>query len=192
MKKALAVFGILGLLAVSAVAQAPGQLNEGSLLEVDSANQLYRFKWWGASGKTYFIQHSDDLKIWNWVPMVEPGNDSIKEWGFTSTGTKFFARLQYWTGPTTDPAGDDFDRDGVPNLFEVQQGLSPFKSDTDGDGMTDGYEISNYLNPLSDDSYLNLDGDAYSNITEFLQDTNPQIPEVEGSEVGLLVFTLME
>lgn len=121
-------------------AQTPTDQNEGSRLEVDGVNQIYRFKWWGKSGRTYFIQHSDDLRTWNWVPVVEPGNDSIKEWGFTTTGDKFFARLQYWVGATSDPAGDDFDQDGVPNLYEVQHGQNPFAiEDSDADGLPDGW-----------------------------------------------------
>jgi hypothetical protein len=125
--------------------QAAGQTatdpNEGSILEYDSTNQIYRFKWWGRAGSTYFIQHSDNLmEPWQWVPVVEPGNDSIKEWGFTTTGTKFFARLKYWTGTTTDPEGDDFDQDGVPNLYEVQHGNNPFAiEDSDADGLPDGW-----------------------------------------------------
>jgi hypothetical protein len=124
-----------------ATAQTPTDPNEGSVLEYDGTNQIYRFKWWGRSGSTYFIQHSENLmEPWQWVPVVEPGNDSIKEWGFTTTGTKFFARLKYWTGSTTDPEGDDFDQDGVPNLYEVQHGNNPFAiEDSDADGLPDGW-----------------------------------------------------
>lgn len=122
-------------------AQTPTDANEGSRLEYDSTNQIYRFKWWGHAGSTYFIQHSDNLmEPWQWLPVVVSGDDSIKEWGFTTTGNKFFARLKYWTGATTDPEGDDFDQDGVPNLYEVQHGTNPFAvEDSDNDGFPDGW-----------------------------------------------------
>jgi hypothetical protein len=122
-------------------AQTPTDVNEGSRLEYDATNQIYRFKWWGRAGSTYFIQHSDNLmEPWQWLPVVESGDDSIKEWGFTTTGNKFFARLKYWTGATTDPEGDDFDQDGVPNLYEVQHGTNPFAiEDSDNDGLPDGW-----------------------------------------------------
>jgi hypothetical protein len=110
-----------------ATAQTPTDPNEGSVLEYDGTNQIYRFKWWGRTGSTYFIQHSENLmEPWQWVPVVEPGNDSIKEWGFTTTEAKFFARLKYWTGTTTgNPEEGDFDGDGISNLAEVQQGSDP-------------------------------------------------------------------
>ncbi len=127
-----------------ALAQTPDDSNEGTKLEYDSANSIWRFKWWGRAGNTYFIQHSDDLQTWSWVPIVEPGDDSIKEWGFTSTSDKFFWRLRYWTGATIDPEGDDFDGDGVPNLFEVQHGFNPFGLvDTSANGMPDEWEMFN-------------------------------------------------
>ncbi len=163
MKTLFAIFAIFQVLILGAFAQTPDEVNEGTKLEYDSVNSIWRFKWWGRTGNTYFIQHSDDLQTWSWVPIVEPGDDSIKEWGFTTTSDKFFWRLKYWTGPTTDPEGDDFDGDGISNLDDVQQGLSPFKIDSDGDGMPDGYEIANGLNPLVDDTLLDFDGDLIPN-----------------------------
>lgn len=136
-----------------AAGQTPTDPNEGSILEYDGTNQIYRFKWWGRAGSTYFIQHSDNLmEAWQWVPIVEPGNDSIKEWGFTTTGDKFFVRLKYWTSPTSDPEGDDFDQDGVSNLLEVQLGNNPLGTDdSDGDGLGDFTELASGTNPSVSD-----------------------------------------
>lgn len=141
MKRFFAIFGISQVLLLGALAQTPDDLNEGSRLEYDSVNSIMRFKWWGRSGRTYFIQHADNLmNPWQWVPAVESGNDSIKEWGFTTTGDKFFVRLKYSDQATTDPEGDDFDLDGVPNLYEVQHGNNPFAiEDSDNDGLPDGW-----------------------------------------------------
>ncbi len=164
MKKFFACFAILQVLTLGGFAQTPDDLNEGMRLEYDSVNSIWRFKWWGRSGRTYFIQHSDNLlEPWQWVPIVESGDDSIKEWGFTTTSDMFFWRLKYTDQATTDPEGDDFDGDGVSNLDEVQQGLSPFNVDSDGDGMPDGYELANGLNPLVDDTLLDFDGDLIPN-----------------------------
>lgn len=144
--------------------QSSTEPNEGSKLEYDDANSIWRFKWWGREGRTYFIQHSDNLlNPWQWVPIIESGNDSVREWGFTTTGDKFFLRLHHTDVATSDPEGDDFDGDGIGNLAEVQQGLSPFKIDSDGDGMPDGYELANGLNSLIDDTLLDLDGDLIAN-----------------------------
>jgi len=108
-----------------ASAQTASDQNAGSVIEVDSQNQIYRFKWWAKLGHTYFLQHSEDLVVWNWVPVVEVGQDAIKEYGFTSTGSKFFVRLKITDARIADPSSDDFDGDGLSNLFEVQWGSDP-------------------------------------------------------------------
>jgi hypothetical protein len=132
----IAAAGVIG--AGFLFAQTADEANEGSKLEFDTTNQIWRFKWWGKAGRTYFIQHSEDLVLWNWVPVVESGNDSVKEWGLTTTSDKFFMRLRHTDVPTTDPENDDFDSDGVPNLAEVMQGTNPFSwGDTDNDALPD-------------------------------------------------------
>jgi hypothetical protein len=50
-------------------------------------------------------------------------------------------------------------------------------ADTDGDGMPDAYEIANGLNPLVNDAQEDLDGDGVSNLEEYLNGTSPQIPQ---------------
>jgi hypothetical protein len=160
--------------AACALAQSPVDQNEGSKLEHDEANGIWRFKWWAKSGRTYFLQHSDNLTLWNWVPIVESGNDSLKEWGFSISGDRFFVRLRHTDQTTTDPENDDFDDDGVPNLAEVAQGLDPFNPDTDGDGLPDGWEIANGLDPLFNDASADADGDGFTNLEEFHAGLNPQ------------------
>jgi hypothetical protein len=115
----------LQALYVGAWSQTATDDNEGTKLEYDSANDIWRFKWWAKAGRTYFVLHSEDLVTWTWVPIVEPGDASVKEWGFTSTTDKFFLRLKYTDQATSDPEGDDFDNDGVSNLEEVQNGTDP-------------------------------------------------------------------
>jgi hypothetical protein len=102
------------------------QGNEGSKLEYDTTNEIWRFQWWGKAGRTYFIQHSEDLLQWQWMPVIESGDDSVKEWGLTTTADRFFMRLRHTDIPTTDPENDDFDGDGVSNLAEILQGTNPF------------------------------------------------------------------
>lgn len=53
-------------------------------------------------------------------------------------------------------------------------------ADTDGDGMPDAYEISNGLNPVVNDSAGDPDADGSSNLTEYQRRTNPQNADSDG------------
>ncbi len=100
------------------LAQTADDSNEGTTLEIDEVNSISRFKWWGREGRTYFIQLSDDLlDVWQWVPMVEIGDDTIKEWGFTSTGDKFFLRLRHISNvPVAENVWAAFSESGTVNV----------------------------------------------------------------------------
>ncbi|MFX1560699.1 MAG: hypothetical protein ACFFBL_08930, partial [Promethearchaeota archaeon] len=79
----------------------------------------------------------------------------------------------------TDPSdgGEDADSDGLSNAQEYTGGLNPFSADSDNDLIPDLWELENGLNPLEDDAALDFDQDGVSNLEEFLNDTDPQVPE---------------
>ncbi len=180
-----ALFLIAATLVPLVEAQTPDDPNEGSRLEWDAANSIWRFKWWGRPGRTYFIQHSDDLHTWVWLPLVEPGNNAVREWGFTSTGNKFFLRLMYSDLASSDPENDDFDGDGVSNLAEVMQGTSPLRTaDSDSDGLPDDWETTMGLDPQSgsgsDGATGDADQDGLTNEEEAALGTKPKVADTDG------------
>jgi endoglucanase len=74
----------------------------------------------------------------------------------------------------TSPTNPDSDGDGLNDGAEVQTyGTNPASNDTDNDGMPDGWEIAHGLNPLADDGLEDPDGDLFSNLHEYLIDTDP-------------------
>ena len=106
--------------------------------------------WSGVTSRTYFAQGSVDLVNWEYLPVVEFGT-GLKGAGVDTVGApKYFYRLIYVddTGVTTlQQARDaDFDSDGIPNWFEVEEeGSDPLDKnsaggDLDGDGLPDGWE----------------------------------------------------
>ena len=76
-------------------------------------------------------------------------------------------------------ADDDPDNDDKTNLEEFGENTDPNDSDTDDDGMPDGWEIDNGLDPLVNDASADPDGDGLSNFEEYQNGTDPKVPEVD-------------
>ena len=70
---------------------------------------------------------------------------------------------------TTDTDGDGLSDDDETHIY----GTDPNKADTDDDGMPDGWEVENGLFPLEDDANLDQDGDGFSNREEYVSATDP-------------------
>jgi hypothetical protein len=68
---------------------------------------------------------------------------------------------------------DDFDNDGLTNAREYALGTSPVKTDSDGDGMADNWELNYGLNPMAPDADLDRDNDGLTNGQEYARGTNP-------------------
>lgn len=108
----------------------------------------------GVAQRTYFVQWSLDLVSWNYAPVIEFGS-GVKSYGIdTENAPKFFLRLKYvdegWVSNLQDARDADFDGDGIPNAFEVEEvGSDPLNrnsagGDSDSDGMADGWEMFHF------------------------------------------------
>ena len=155
--------------------QTPDDLNFGMRLDYDSQEDTYTLGWWAASGETYFIKHSTDLKNWAYLPIIEPGIDDVIEWGFAVESSPFFVRLHVMEWDVADPFSADFDGDSVSNLDEILQGTSPFDNlDEDLNLLSDDWEVYHGISGLLLPSSEDTDGDGQSNATEFTHLTDPQ------------------
>jgi hypothetical protein len=61
--------------------------------------------------------------------------------------------------------------------------IIPAAEDSDGDGIPDSFEIANGLNPLVNDAALDPDGDGLSNLAEFQKGTNPHKADTDGDGI---------
>lgn len=170
MKSATALIFALFALACPAFTQTASDPNEGSRLTYDTTNNVFSLSWWGRSGKSYFIQHTEDFITWSYYPVIVVGQGAVASMGIQTTASRYFLRLEI----ETDPFNTDSDNDGIPdgwevihglnphnpsdatalcaagdmtNLLKYQYGLDPTKLDSDGDGFSDAYEIAHGTDP---------------------------------------------
>ena len=69
----------------------------------------------------------------------------------------------------------DTDMDQLADGAEIYTyGTDPDNEDSDGDGIPDGWEVLNGLNPLVDDANADEDADGLNNLSEFGISTDPQ------------------
>jgi hypothetical protein len=94
--------------------------------------------WSGHPGRTYFVMSSEDLQRWIYLKAIHAGTSSTIAMPVVSDAPSLFFKLRFTDLPSTNPAGDDFDGDGVPNAEELENSTDPFNPDTDGDGIPDG------------------------------------------------------
>ena len=160
-------------MACGGFAQTSTSPNEGSQLSHDASTGIYSLYWWGRTGNTYFIQHSEDLTNWIYFPEIKPGLNAVLGENFQTNAAKFFVRLRISNIPTTDPFNADFDGDHVSNQDELLYHTDPLSSqDTDINGFPDDWEIR-YFGHLGVDRDFDSDGDGVSNLQEWTNRTDP-------------------
>lgn len=174
--------GIISILVLSIVGASanPGQ----QLTYTAGGSGTWNAEWAGATERTYFLQWSLDLVNWNYAPLIEYGT-GVKSFGIDTEGEdKFFVRLHYVDNAnitTLQEARDaDFDGDGIPNYYEVENVFSnPLKKssaggDSDNDRLADGLEMYVFDN-LTQTGYGDTDIDGYTNLEEFAIGSDPEV-----------------
>ena len=115
--------------------------------------------WPGIAGRIYFVQWSEDLINWDYVPVIYEGvgPHTVQ---YQGSAVQIFCRIKGVHLPSIDPDSEDFDDDGVSNLTELTLGLDPLNSDSDGDGFGDGVEIERGTDPKLRDHAIDWQGTA--------------------------------
>jgi hypothetical protein len=69
------------------------------------------------------------------------------------------------------------------DTFGQRTAHGPVCVDWDGDGLPDDWEIANGLDPAADDSMLDPDGDGLSNLKEYERGSDPHNPDTDGDGI---------
>ena len=146
--------------------------------------------WPGKQGRSYFIQRSENLQDWAYLPDVALGQGTKQDRWLDSDGPSLFLRLRFTDIPTLDPELADFDLDGLDTMAELTiHGTDPLEADTDRDGWHDGWEVANNADPLDSangttDSMRDSDGDGIKDDLEKLRGTSPMLADTDGDGVA--------
>lgn len=130
-------------------------------LELDSNDSV---TWQGEEGFVYFLQWSEDVEHWDFLPAIYAGPGTYT-WQYSGTSDFLFCRVIAVYLPTANPNSDDFDDDGISNIDELtfqyngqSAQLNPLSADSDGDGFSDGTELTLGTNPASRDHAIQWSG----------------------------------
>ncbi|MGJ8694941.1 MAG: LamG-like jellyroll fold domain-containing protein [Verrucomicrobiaceae bacterium] len=107
------------------------------------------------------------------------GSDIVTSADGDSDGIPDFYEIANGLNPAVDDAAGDLDSDNLSNLDEYNAGLGANNNDADGDGLFDGDEIANNADPLNPDS----DGDGLSDGDEVnIHSTLPDNPDSDNDQ----------
>jgi hypothetical protein len=145
-------YGFLLLVVSGLLGATPQPQQQVSFTE--GASGTWNADWSGVADRTYFLQWSLDLVNWHYATLVEFGA-GVKSFGINTQGEqKYFVRLHYvddTTVTTLQEARDaDFDNDGIPNYYEVENlftnplDKNSAGGDSDTDGLPDGWELFHF------------------------------------------------
>lgn len=150
--------------------------------------------WQETSGVEGTIKGREDVNFgeWDWdSSSVQPGRYILKLSVTSSNNgkTQVYNDFQVVTIYDED---SDYDGDGVPDSYELSQGLNPELEfvDTDEDGMHDEWEHYYELTVGENDALGHKDDDGHINLLEYLRGSKPNdetsVPELVEYEVKSL------
>jgi hypothetical protein len=182
MNRRLLILVLLVGMVCGGLAQTSTSPNAGSRLEHDPFNGIYTLYWWGHSGTTYFIQHTEDLTNWTYLQEVRSGANALMGQNFETNADRSFWRLVSSDFSTTNSRAADFDSDHVSNLQELLNGTDPLQNaDSDFDGFSNDWESTHGLNSqVPDDPASDEDEDGLTLEEEYEAGSDPTEEDTDG------------
>lgn len=161
-------------------------LNSGLRVYYDDGTESFHLTWWGIDTYYYFIEQTEDLKNWSFVPTVEEGADDPLAMAFQLSADRWFWRVRYSNDPESNLLSADYNEIGISAWDQLQLGYNPFDwVDTDENDLHDAWELYHF-GLIGIDPDADSDGDGQTNLQEFNYGTNPQHPDHPAVSLTLL------
>lgn len=186
-----AIGGSLAIVSADPVPQPQAKMTPSALAG------WWDMEWQSIVVRTYFIQASENLTTWDYIPVIELGDGQPLAWQFQSSAARQFFRLSYTDIPTTDPDLEDFDGDGVSSIVELKVlDSDPLSgaawADTDHDGIADALEIRWYGNLTTMTATSDADGDGILDIFEAQAGADPTTDQTgSGATRSNFIYDIM-
>lgn len=141
---------------------------------------------WNAAGTVLTFTPADHLTNGVYVVRIAASAES-------ETGIRMLAAFEW--NFTAALGTFDGDGDGMPDQWEIDNGLDPNVDDASGDADADGlpniYEYDSGLDPNVNDADEDADGDGATNLEEYEAGTDPNDPESAPSEFGWIIWVII-
>ena len=140
------------------------------------------------SSSTYLNGTIDDIRIYNRALSeveIQRLYNQDGSYDFDEDGMPNIWELENGLNPNdpTDAERDD-DNDNLTNIDEYQNLTDPQNSDTDGDSMPDGWEVQYGLNPSQSGAADDSDADGLNDLQEYHHLTDPTNPDTDGDGIS--------
>lgn len=175
MKHAQIVAALLLTLSVACGIPTADDYNCGLGIQGATGSTTMDITWFAKKDHYYFVKQTSNLrsKEWTYFPYAVKGSDGPEGIEIESNNDLMLFRLVFTEDPDDPMLHQDFDGDKVINIHELDKGYNLYdNSDSDSDSLPDDWE-QHYFQALNHDSDDDVDGDGFSNATEFLFDTDP-------------------
>lgn len=148
--------------------------NAGLRIHYHESSDAFHLSWWGTASFYYFIEQSEDLQEWSFVPTVEAGLSDPLVMAFQSNADRLFWRLKYSNDPQSSLLSREYNGVGLSAWDQLQLGYNPFEwVDTIANGLPDVWELFWFGAIGGVDPTADLDHDGMTVEQEFLSGTDP-------------------